>query len=237
MGNDVASVVAFPSDGKIYRDPDSQYIETVSGNKFSLDPEKGDKPWVYDIAYALSLNNRFTGHTSEPLNVAWHSLNVSSLAEYLASDAGEPVVVTRSAAFYGLLHDASEAYLSDIAAPFKDAIAGYRELENKVQSRIEEALSPGRAICGERARRYIKQADAACLFIEAELFLPNGEIQAWAGADKWLPLLGTEPYSDVYNDYEAMMGSGLEGGFWRECFLEGYQELYEMLDEVICNGN
>ena len=37
-----------------------------------------------------------------------------------------------------LMHDATEAYLSDIAAPFKDELVNYRTLEGRVAARIFE---------------------------------------------------------------------------------------------------
>jgi hypothetical protein len=61
---------------------------------------------VVDIAHALSLICRFTGHTKYHYSVGQHSIAVSNLCR--------PKI-----AIYGLMHDAAEAYLTDIAHPIK----------------------------------------------------------------------------------------------------------------------
>lgn len=76
-----------------------------------------------DIAHALSLINRYTGHTITPYSVAQHSVMVSQLCE--PKDAA-----------WGLLHDASEAYLGDVARPLKAMLPDYVALERHVQQTI-----------------------------------------------------------------------------------------------------
>ncbi len=73
---------------------------------------------ISEIAHSLALLNRFVGHTREPYSVAQHSVMVSSLCE--PRDA-----------LAGLLHDASEAYLGDVATPIKRTpqMVGYRVAE------------------------------------------------------------------------------------------------------------
>lgn len=82
-------------------------ITLVSGKMF--DPVNPDPAHIQieEIAHALAHICRFTGHTrSGPLTVAQHSVEVSlSCPEELA--------------LTGLLHDATEAYLNDVAAPLK----------------------------------------------------------------------------------------------------------------------
>ena len=71
------------------------YIETVSGRKFYfLNPNPEDID-IEDIAHALSMQCRFTGHTKWFYSVAEHAIWVSYLV---------PVHL----ALEGLLHDASE---------------------------------------------------------------------------------------------------------------------------------
>jgi hypothetical protein len=81
-------------------------IITSNGKWFNvLNPDPKDVD-IEDIAHALSNQCRFTGHTTSFYSVAQHSVLVSECCN--PSDAK-----------WGLLHDASEAYLSDIARPVK----------------------------------------------------------------------------------------------------------------------
>ena len=83
------------------------WVCTFTGIKFHpLDPKMSEID-IRDIAHALSLQNRYNGHTAEFYSVAEHSLMVSELGG------------SAERALLGLLHDASEAYLGDIIAPLK----------------------------------------------------------------------------------------------------------------------
>ncbi len=103
------------------------WMQTASGRQFwLLDPQVGDVD-VNDIAHALSQICRFSGHTKQFYSVAQHSVLVSRICR--AEDA-----------LWGLLHDASEAYLGDVIAPLKRQRAwdGYRILEDRVMGVICE---------------------------------------------------------------------------------------------------
>jgi 5'-deoxynucleotidase YfbR-like HD superfamily hydrolase len=93
-----------------------------------IHPSPGDF-CIEDIAHALGNSCRFTGHVRSFYSVAEHSVRVSRLIY----EHG-PV-----AAMNGLLHDASEAYLSDIARPikkFSDLGHAYEEVESRLQRAI-----------------------------------------------------------------------------------------------------
>jgi hypothetical protein len=66
---------------------------------------------IEDIAHALSNQCRFTGHVKQFYSVAEHSVRVS----YLLGENN----YSKAVQWAGLLHDSSEAYLSDIARPVK----------------------------------------------------------------------------------------------------------------------
>lgn len=69
---------------------------------------------IEDIAHSLSCICRFGGHSEEHYSVAEHSLYVEALLDY----RGEP----DSTKLWGLLHDASEAYLGDVPRPYKSRV-------------------------------------------------------------------------------------------------------------------
>ena len=99
------------------------WISTFSGLPFwPCDPQPEDVR-IEDIAHALSQLCRFAGHTRSFYSVAQHSVLVSLLCD--PPDA-----------LWGLLHDASEAYLCDLARPVKHTphLDGYRLLEAHVQA-------------------------------------------------------------------------------------------------------
>jgi len=97
------------------------WIQTYSGRQFfPMDPRPEDIDPV-DIAHALSNVCRFTGHVSGFYSVAQHSVLISER-------------VPEEDALWGLLHDASEAYIADVARPVKrsEEMLPYREVERKL---------------------------------------------------------------------------------------------------------
>ena len=85
------------------------FIITISKKRFSpLQAEAGDIE-ITDIAHALSLLCRANGYTRHFYSVAQHSLNCA--AEAKARGLSEDIQLAC------LLHDASEAYISDITRP------------------------------------------------------------------------------------------------------------------------
>jgi 5'-deoxynucleotidase YfbR-like HD superfamily hydrolase len=114
----------------------SSMIQTFTGRVIDpLDPD----PYMFnirDIAHSLSNQCRFTGHVKEFYSVAEHSVRCASFVlEEL--DGGKDL------AFIALMHDASEAYLSDIARPVKQAAHfgdAYRDIEDGLQRALSYAF-------------------------------------------------------------------------------------------------
>ncbi len=104
-------------------------IQTFSGKMNPVNPNPDDIN-IVDIAHGLSNVCRYTGQCRKFYSVAEHSVRVS---EYLTS-TGE----SNEVALYGLLHDASEAYLADVATPVKtsDGFSMYRQYESSLQCLI-----------------------------------------------------------------------------------------------------
>lgn len=93
------------------------WIQTYSGRRFTPTKPHIDSIVIQDIAHALSMQCRFSGHIKKFYSVAQHSVLVS----YLCNNED---------ALWGLLHDASEAYLVDVPMPLKrsgkfDAYLGF----------------------------------------------------------------------------------------------------------------
>lgn len=130
------------------------FIETMSGQWWL------DKPFfeIEDIAHALSLNCRFNGHIRHFYSVAQHSLMVANLMASLA--LGDPLE--------GLLHDATEAYMSDVPAPLKVRLPDWRGIDATLEAKLRAHYNlPAKKShgCGV--------ADWYALFIEAYYLQPR----------------------------------------------------------------
>lgn len=101
-----------------------QWMQTFTGKRFfPADPKVEDFD-ILDIAHSLSLQCRFNGHCLCFYSVAEHCVRV---AEYLEKNTGSHML-----AFWGLLHDAPEAYLGDIVRPLKLHLPEYEKIEENV---------------------------------------------------------------------------------------------------------
>lgn len=148
----------------------SSWICTYTGKRFDPFDPKEDQIVIEDIAHALSNICRYTGHCRTFYSVAEHSVNAS---DYV------PEKWSKQA----LLHDASEAYLMDIARPIKQhpAMAQYRETEQLVQRAILRKFKEP-----EELDASVHEADNRLLISEAKLLLPNVNDWNWP----------VEPYPD-----------------------------------------
>lgn len=86
---------------------------------------------VYDIAHALARQCRYNGHVEHFVSVALHSVWVS---HRLRNESPELQM-------WGLLHDATEAYIGDMVKPLKHSLAmtPFREVEDEIEKAIAEA--------------------------------------------------------------------------------------------------
>lgn len=127
------------------------HLRTISGRAISpVAPTIADID-RHDIAHALGHVCRFGGHVSVFYSVAQHSVLVS-------------YAVPPELALWGLLHDASEAYLVDVPTPVKQtsALAGYGALEAQMQQVIYQAFG----LVGAEPHA-VRIADAQLLVLEA----------------------------------------------------------------------
>ena len=108
----------------------ADYITTYTGEHFyPLQPE-AHKIKIEDIAHALSLLCRGTGHVTHFFSVGQHCINCALEAK--ARGYGKRICLAC------LLHDGAEAYLSDVPRPFKKTMPSYIALEERILSMIYE---------------------------------------------------------------------------------------------------
>lgn len=99
------------------------WIQTFTGKQcFPLSPHEDDF-CIEDIAHALSMVCRYSGHSQKYFSVGEHSVIVSKL-------------VPKGFELDGLLHDASEAYLTDVPRPIKPMLPQYGEMEQTFEKII-----------------------------------------------------------------------------------------------------
>ena len=131
-------------------------ITTYTGRRFDpLHPDP-DAISAEDIAHALSLLCRAGGHFAHFYSVAQHSVNCAK--EALARG------YTKRVALGCLLHDASEAYLSDITRPVKAHLPRYLDIEKTLQDAIyRNYLTP---MPNDRELALIREIDDTLLYHE-----------------------------------------------------------------------
>lgn len=157
------------------------WVEVASGVQFyPLDPRPEDIH-LSDIAHSLSLLCRFNGHCRAFYSVAEHSVRVARLVFSQPGCTGEHVQ-------WALLHDAAEAYLSDVPRPLKRApeLQAYRDAEAQLM----------RCICQRFGLRpdeplRVRLADNILLATEARDLMP--QLHPWESLPR--PLAETiEPW-------------------------------------------
>lgn len=147
-------------------------IRTYSGRYFSFTEMDPESICIEDIAHALAHIPRFTGHTREPYSVGQHSIMACIMAP------GEFKL-------HALLHDATEAYMCDIAKPLKDLLPDYKAMEEKLHVVISEKFG---VLYGENhiacLPPVVKEIDHALLWDEFNSVVTGPAAPyAWPAAD------------------------------------------------------
>ena len=145
-----------------------EYITTFSKIHFTPLAPKQEDIIIEDIAHALSLMTRANGHFREFYSVAQHSMDCANLAR-AEGRSGREVMAC-------LMHDASEAYMSDVPRPFKHALPSYVEAEEKLLEMIYEKFL-GSSL-SEEEQKLVKIIDDDLLYYDLKVLLgetPVGE--------------------------------------------------------------
>lgn len=142
------------------------YIATFTGKKFFLLEPRIEDIDIRDIAHALAMQCRWTGHSRFHYSVAQHAYYCSFLGP-------------ENEAFHRLNHDDSEAYIGDMNRPLKhytDAGTAYRKVEQPLQNLIYDAFG-----LSHIEPLSVHAADNAMLYAEKEQIMGYtfGEAQKW----------------------------------------------------------
>lgn len=125
-----------------------------------------------EMAHSLSNQCRWGGWTREFYSVAQHAVLVGLRAFQLAIERG-PEVCPITAMWYGLRHDDSEAYLTDIPTPLKAYLPFYYEVEARVQEACMARFTIKHNQDMDVIKQIVKQADLDLLFMERDRYITN----------------------------------------------------------------
>ena len=156
--------------------------QCFNGTKFDFtetDVRKQTGITIRHIATALSLTYRFRGATKTPISVASHSIGVCRVTTNLWHEpeykTGDRLIRIQLVA---LLHDAHEAFMGDIPAPFKRFMrdkggCSIYELEQTIDRQIYERfqITPPT----EEEIALIRLADSITLKLERDCYMPGAE--------------------------------------------------------------
>lgn len=170
----------------------ADYITTYTGLHFyPLKPEE-DKIIIEDIAHSLSLLCRGNGHVKNFFSVGQHCINCALEAK--ARGYSNRICMAC------LIHDASEAYLSDVPRPFKKTLPSYEILEEKFLSLIYRKFLG--SDLSEEEKRIVKEIDDDMLYFDLSILL--GEPQ-----DREKPNMMSE-FSEEYIPFDEVEKKYLE---------------------------
>ncbi|MDO4519323.1 MAG: hypothetical protein Q4B47_03355 [Eubacteriales bacterium] len=183
----------------------TDYITTYSGVHFyPMNPEP-EMVRIQDIAHALSMICRGNGHVKTFLSVGQHCIRCAKEAQ--ARGMSERVVLGC------LLHDAGEAYMSDVPRPFKQYLQGYVEMEEKLLSMIY--IKYLGSDLTEEEQKLLRQVDDDVLYYDLKILLNE-------------PSEKTEPEMKVPFTYQFVPFEQIE---------KEYMEMFEKIHYNINNNS
>ena len=137
----------------------NSHILTISGERFDYLNVEKNNIIRSDIAYALSHQNRYLGHSERQITVAEHTVRVTQLLQ----DRG----ASRKVQALGALHDAAEAYVGDMPSPLKAIMPEFAVYEERVLSHILSTQGINYVSLDEW--KQVKDADIDVLWTETRI--------------------------------------------------------------------
>ena len=168
-------------------------LQTASGHLISLlDPDPAMIE-ITDIASVLSRICRYAGHARFPYSVAEHSVLIT---RWLQAQ-GCSVEVQKQ----GLLHDAPEYLLGDVARPLKQLLAPqYQQVETRIWNAVCFRFGLFTLMFPE-----VKEADNRILFDEKAVVFKHDVDWGWSleplgiEIEFWSPERATEEFMNEFN--------------------------------------
>jgi len=180
-----------------------EHIVTYKGEKFTpLEPDI-NKIHIEDIAHSLSLMCRANGHIDYFFSIAQHSINCANEAKARG--------YTSKVQLSCLIHDASEAYISDITRPVKRYLPEYKEIEKRLQDVIYTKFLGG--CIPEDEIMLVNQIDNEMLACEMSCLMKrasgNNPIPKMSGDLSFIYRNQTDVENEFLKVYYGIMHAGL----------------------------
>lgn len=165
-------------------------IKTYTGVMFDPLNPREELVDIRDIAHSLSMLCRANGHFRSFYSVGQHCINCMHEA---AARGYSPRVQLAC-----LLHDASEAYLSDVTRPVKQELSGYLEIEAPLQELIWK-IYLDRSLTDEE-RRLVFEIDDDLLYHEFVALMDTRLVESlpWLQSEPVFSFLGFAECSDAF---------------------------------------
>jgi len=150
------------------------FITTFTGKRFYFFNVTPDDIDIEDIIHSLCNSCRYNGHSNRFYSVAEHSLLTAKIAP-------------REFELAALLHDAAEAYITDIPRPLKQLLNEYtdgllRNMEEHIMTAIHQKF--GVETYGDQVKQ-IKMADNSALFVESHALFDPEAIADWVYGERF----------------------------------------------------
>ena len=164
------------------------WIQTITGRKFDFDHVEGSEVDIEDVAHSLSHQCRFMGHSRVFYSIAEHCIRIWKQLR----EEGYPLSIQK----WGLLHDAAEAYTSDIPRPLKHWIRHYCPAFDLLEERVERHVWDSFGLTGDLPLE-VKIADARMLLTEKRDLLAEAP-QPWEFEQVSDPKLTPYPHVRIH---------------------------------------
>jgi 5'-deoxynucleotidase YfbR-like HD superfamily hydrolase len=170
-------------------------ILLFGGSYFDYEAPESSEFTIEDIAHGLSMTCRFAGHCGWHYSVAQHSVHVSNF-------------VPKQFAYEGLMHDAPEFAVGDMAKPLKVMCPDYTVIERRVEVAVFKRFNVRSPLPVS-----VKEVDIRMLATEQRQLMKN--------RDDWDYTRGRAPY-----DFQIPVWSPAEA---KQQFLARFTELSSSL--------
>ena len=179
---------------------------TFSGRRFDPLMMTPEDVVLEDIAHALSLLCRGGGQLKYFYSVGQHCINCMKEAKARGWSKRMQLAC--------LLHDASEAYISDIIRPVKVHLSNYMEIEERIMDKIWQRF--GLDDLTEEENRRWKQIDDDVLKLELKVLI-EGEADAVCEELYSCPDISERPWRDVETEFRDLAEKLAETADGKQC--------------------